>query len=498
MEMKYIENRGVILSIIFVVLTIHNSISQIEESSIAIDSVSGEFILGYESDLDFTFYICSTDDFSDDYFDQEKYYIDKIDSLGNIVWSIEIQNNSTKISEFWQHNYLEQLVVGDNYLFFGLPDKILKIDKSGVLMEEIQSSEDFYHRNFIRISDEEIFLFKYNTTIEDNEEVNIETWIVDIEIYKVETQPPFEPTLINTHNICNQSARSLNIGQFKPLRTENGFTITYNCLSNFTSISEQFFHAYLYNLEGKEIETVSYSNNKYFFEFIAEFESSKVAGFSYSENQFIGNPNTSSIPDSIRYLNCQYPIDFERANNLELKDGLFIVNNFIHSCYLEESYALTNQFGYTELLRDFSGAFSIFDDTIYIVKCSDNDMDSYDYFSDCNDDDPNINPSETEIEGNGIDENCDGFDFTTSIELIDQPGVKIFPNPASSNLIVSYNLSNNYDFQIFDSIGKNVLSGTSYTDKNIDISSLKNGIYMLQIILKGTDKVFIFKFIKTN
>ena len=73
----------------------------------------------------------------------------------------------------------------------------------------------------------------------------------------------------------------------------------------------------------------------------------------------------------------------------------------------------------------------------------------------------------------------------------------LFPNPVSSNNTIMINTRNNEDFsyKIFTSNGKLVLQGTSSTrQKNIDVSSLEKGIYMLQIINK--DGALSSKFIK--
>ena len=73
----------------------------------------------------------------------------------------------------------------------------------------------------------------------------------------------------------------------------------------------------------------------------------------------------------------------------------------------------------------------------------------------------------------------------------------IFPNPISAKNILTVNTKNNENFtyKIFTSNGKLVLQGTSSTrQKNIDVSSLEKGIYMLQIINK--DGALSSKFIK--
>ena len=49
----------------------------------------------------------------------------------------------------------------------------------------------------------------------------------------------------------------------------------------------------------------------------------------------------------------------------------------------------------------------------YGVPMTDNDGDGYfAEIDDCNDEDPEINPGETEVPGDGIDSNCNGEDDT--------------------------------------------------------------------------------------
>ena len=73
----------------------------------------------------------------------------------------------------------------------------------------------------------------------------------------------------------------------------------------------------------------------------------------------------------------------------------------------------------------------------------------------------------------------------------------VFPNPVTSEnvLTVSSNNDNNFSYKIYSSNGRLVLEGVSKNkQKNIDVSSLSKGIYMLQVINK--DGVLSSKFIK--
>ncbi len=70
-------------------------------------------------------------------------------------------------------------------------------------------------------------------------------------------------------------------------------------------------------------------------------------------------------------------------------------------------------------------------------------------------------------------------------ETQENPSFKIFPNPATSKLFIENLQEANFKFSIMDLNGKNCINGLlNQGDNSIDIKSLRNGFYTLEIRLK--------------
>ena len=115
------------------------------------------------------------------------------------------------------------------------------------------------------------------------------------------------------------------------------------------------------------------------------------------------------------------------------------------------------------------------------------DEDGFVLPEDCNDENPLINPSGIEIPDNGIDEDCDGEDLiTTSVLDNDQNTVRIHPNPTAQFISIDTEELGRFEFELFDIIGTKLLTITN--NNRIDLGSFLSGVYLLEITDLKTNK----------
>jgi len=124
------------------------------------------------------------------------------------------------------------------------------------------------------------------------------------------------------------------------------------------------------------------------------------------------------------------------------------------------------------------------------------DQDGFLLADDCDDNNSDINPEAEEIANNGIDEDCDGMDLTTSIYELSNYKIRIFPNPAIDLINIEINGKINFQTSLFDMNGK--LITTSNNMKSIKINSITQGTYLLEIKDLKTSQTVVKKIILGN
>lgn len=73
-----------------------------------------------------------------------------------------------------------------------------------------------------------------------------------------------------------------------------------------------------------------------------------------------------------------------------------------------------------------------------------------------------------------------------SIDDKEPVSISIFPNPVASQLVINSEGLEKFDIRIVDVLGKTVYDESAYKSKKIDVTDLKNGVYILTIIERGT------------
>jgi hypothetical protein len=99
---------------------------------------------------------------------------------------------------------------------------------------------------------------------------------------------------------------------------------------------------------------------------------------------------------------------------------------------------------------------------------------------DCNDTDSTINPNALEIEGNDIDENCDG-QLVGTTELSELT-VSVYPNPTRGIVQMTWERNEDVVIRIIDAQGKLVMSSSLNQSKSavFNLDDVESGMYFVQ------------------
>jgi uncharacterized repeat protein (TIGR01451 family) len=116
-----------------------------------------------------------------------------------------------------------------------------------------------------------------------------------------------------------------------------------------------------------------------------------------------------------------------------------------------------------------------------LVETLDADADGYMFFEECNDQNAAINPGVADIPGNGIDENCDGVDGTTSVPAFSSRILELAPNPTRDAVRLRLADVADYRYALYNLQGRRVVEAGFRGEVSIDLTGLPAGTYLLRV-----------------
>lgn len=116
-----------------------------------------------------------------------------------------------------------------------------------------------------------------------------------------------------------------------------------------------------------------------------------------------------------------------------------------------------------------------------IVEFLDQDQDGFNFYEECDDTNPALNPGAPDEAGNGIDENCDGVDGTNRTRESLEGKLSLYPNPTSGFLNIEYSRGDLLQINVFDGLGRSILTREMRNSGQISLARLPPAVYYVRV-----------------